>query len=345
MQIKNDNPLVYSIDLTIDDVVNHMSRSGYGYVAIVNSEHRLIGILTDSDIRKAFIKKEYELDKIINRKPKVLHIDSSEQKVITLLKKMRRRHMPLVGSCGTYKGVFYLDDVDFNSKDNWVVIMAGGLGSRMGELTRDTPKPMLKVAGKPVLEHIIDNFVSKGFFNFIISVSYKKEVIKDYFQDGFSRGVNIQYVEEKIRLGTAGALSLIDFEINKPVLVTNGDVLTHLNYDSLLEWHCSTNSVATMCVREHACQIQFGVVDFDENNNITNFREKPEIKSYVNAGVYVLSPDALRYVKKDVQFDMPELFEQIRSDGLLPKVYNVKDYWIDIGLREQFEQANKDYHS
>ncbi|EGQ7944304.1 sugar phosphate nucleotidyltransferase [Vibrio cholerae] len=345
MQIKNDNPLVYSSDLTIDDVVKHMSKSGYGYVALVNSEHRLVGILTDSDIRRAFMKKEYDLEKVINRKPKVLHVDSSEQKVINLLKKMRRRHMPLVGSCGTYKGVFCLDDIDFNTKDNWVVIMAGGLGSRMGELTKHTPKPMLNVAGKPVLEHIIDNFVSKGFFNFLISVNYKKEVIKDYFQDGFSRGINIRYVEETIRMGTAGALSLIDFDIDKPVLVTNGDVLTHLNYDSLLDWHCANDSVATMCVREHTSQIQFGVVEFDSNNNIVDFREKPEIKSHVNAGVYVLSPVALKYVKKDVLFDMPELFERLRHEGLLPKVYNVKDYWIDIGLREQFEQANKDYQN
>ncbi|ENM5827275.1 CBS domain-containing protein [Vibrio metoecus] len=345
MQIKNDNPLVYSSNLTIDDVVKHMSKSGYGYVALVNSEHRLVGILTDSDIRKAFMKKEYDLEKVINRKPKVLHVDSSEQKVINLLKKMRRRHMPLVGSCGTYKGVFCLDDIDFNTKDNWVVIMAGGLGSRMGELTKHTPKPMLNVAGKPVLEHIIDNFVSKGFFNFLISVNYKKEVIKDYFQDGFSRGINIRYVEETIRMGTAGALSLIDFDIDKPVLVTNGDVLTHLNYDSLLDWHCANDSVATMCVREYTSQIQFGVVEFDSNNNIVDFREKPEIKSHVNAGVYVLSPVALKYVKKDVLFDMPELFKRLRHEGLLPKVYNVKDYWIDIGLREQFEQANKDYQS
>lgn len=343
--IVKDKPLVFSDALSIEDVVRQMSLNGNGYLALVNNDGGLYGILTDADIRRAFLKKEYDINKIVNRKPKVLSIDSSEQKIITILKKLRRRHMPLVGKCGTYQGVFCLDNVDFNTKYNWVVIMAGGLGSRMGELTKSTPKPMLKVAGKPVLEHIINNFTENGFVNFLISVNYKKDIIKSYFKDGSSRGINIKYLEENKRLGTAGALSLIDFEIDKPIIVTNGDVLTHLNHESLLEWHNSQNSIATMCVREFQSQIQYGVVDFDSSNSIKKMQEKPSLIHHVNAGIYVISPDATGMVPVDSYFDMPSLFEKLIEEKYQPKAYLIKDYWIDIGMREQFDQANKDYNN
>lgn len=344
-KLMKDTPLVLREGVTLDDAIRALEKNGSGYLAIVNGENRLVGILTDADIRRAVLNREFELLKVINRKPKVLPQGSSTQKIINVMRKQRKRQMPIVGPQGYYCGTFNLDEMEFNSKPNWVVIMAGGLGSRMGDLTKQIPKPMLKVHGKPVLQRIIEHYTEHGFINFIISVNYKKEIIKDYFKDGADFGVTIEYVEETQRLGTAGALSLINKSLNEPFLVTNGDVLAQVNHEDLLSWHLEQESAASMCVREHRHKIQYGIVEFDEDKTISELREKPELVTYVNAGIYVISPEVMRFVPRNQFFDMPSLFEILIEKGYSTKAYMIDDYWIDIGLRDQYVQANKDFIS
>ena len=338
-----ESAVTYRDELTLVDAVRHINKNGIGYVAFINDAGNLFGIITDADLRKAVLTSKTDLSEIINRKPKVASEGDSHQKIITLLKKTRRRHMPIIGPCGKYRGVFCLDDYDFNTKQNTVVIMAGGLGSRMGDLTKDTPKPMLEVGKKPVLEHIIDYFAGQGFIDFILCVNYKKQVIKDYFKDGYDKGLKIEYVEETKRLGTGGALGLIDRALELPIIVCNGDVLTNVDFDSLLAFHDDQAAEATMCVREHKSYIQYGVINADEQGSILKLEEKPEITSLINAGVYVLNPKTLVNIRKDEWLDLPDHFEYLISKNATVKCFKLEKYWIDIGLKEQFDKANSDY--
>ncbi len=301
----------------------------------------MIGIITDGDIRKAILNNKLDLEHIINSNPYRLNVSTSKIKCIQYLKQIKRRHVPLVDDQDKFVSIFTLDDIDFNLKPNAVVIMAGGLGTRLGELTKDTPKPMLHVGDKPILEIIIEKFMEFGFNKFYISVNYKKEIIKNHFGDGQKLGIDILYLEEDKRLGTGGALSLIKENLIEPIIVTNGDVLANIDFEELLNFHTEKNSPATMCVREYEHTIPYGVVD-TKNQKIISLSEKPQIKFNINTGIYVLSPESVKKIPKDVYFELPTLFENIISDGLDPYYYKVMDYWIDIGQKEEYIRAHND---
>ena len=221
--------------------------------------------------------------------------------------------------------------------------MAGGLGTRLRPLTQDTPKPLLKVGNKPILETIIENFAKYGFVNITISVNYKADMIKEYFGDGSALGVNIDYIEESKRLGTAGALSLIKERPQEPFFVMNADLLTNVNFEHLLDFHLLERSVATMCVREYDYQVPYGVIETD-GSLITSIKEKPLHKFFVNAGIYTLSPQVFEYIPKDEFYDMPTLFEDIIANNLKSVSFPIHEYWLDIGRMEEFEQAQNEYN-
>jgi NDP-sugar pyrophosphorylase family protein len=222
--------------------------------------------------------------------------------------------------------------------------MAGGLGVRLRPLTEDIPKPMLKVGAKPILETILDSFVQAGFSEFHISVNYKAEVIQSHFGDGARWGVTIQYIEEKTRLGTAGALALFqDARIpQEPVIVMNADLLTRLNFHQLLDFHKNNGSVATMCAREYTHQIPYGVI-ISEGGEIQRIEEKPVQRHLVNAGIYVLSPAAMAEIPRGQSYDMPALFDALRARGQRTCAYVMQEYWLDIGQMSDFERANSEY--
>ena len=220
--------------------------------------------------------------------------------------------------------------------------MAGGLGTRLRPLTEDIPKPLLKVGNKPILETIIKNFASHGFVDIVISINYKGDLIKNYFKDGSDLGVNITYVEENKRLGTAGALSLLADTPNEPFFVMNADLLTDVNFSHLMDYHCMGNSTGTMCVREYEYQIPYGVIQM-ENDCITEIVEKPINKFFVNAGIYVLSSKVFDYIPKDKFYDMPTLFNTLIKEKLKTLSFPIHEYWLDIGRMSDFEQAQSEY--
>ena len=250
--------------------------------------------------------------------------------------------MPLVDINNKLVRIFSLDEVTFITRKNPVVIMAGGLGSRLGELTQKTPKPMLTVGNRPMLQHLIEQFRDQGFSHFIICVNYKKEIIFDYFLDGAKFGVHIDYIEEEQRLGTAGALSLITPAITLPYFVINADILVNIDFMQLLNFHLKSQSLATMCVREFQMQIPYGVIKSNSNKNLISLDEKPEITFDVNAGIYLLDPSVNTYIPKNTFFDMPSLFEILIDKKLQTTVFQINDYWRDIGLKADLEQANVD---
>jgi dTDP-glucose pyrophosphorylase len=331
-----ENKLVLESSTELKDAIKLLDLNGNGVLPVVDQHNKLLGLITDGDIRKAILNNQLDLEHIINKNPYKLHINSSKNQMVNYLKSVHRRHIPLIDDEGRLVRVFTLDELEYNLKSNWVVLMAGGLGTRLGELTKDKPKPMLELGGKPMLEHIIDMFVSDGFTKFMISVNYKSEVIKDYFKDGQHLGVEIKYLEEVKRLGTGGALSLIDIELNEPFFVTNGDVLTTLSYSKILEFHNQNQSIATMCVKEEEYQIPYGVIETDTDKNILSMVEKPVKKFFINTGMYVLDPQVIKYVPKDEFFDLPSLFQKLGDIGQSTKAFEITDYWIDLGRPSDF---------
>jgi len=335
------NKLVLNSDTKFEEAIKLLDQNGNGVLPVVDEENIFNGLITDGDIRKAILNKQLDLEHIINKHPFKMNIKTTTQERLQFLKSKHRRHLPLVDDDDKYIDLFVLDDLEFNSKPNCVVLMAGGLGARLGELTKSTPKPMLRVGEKPILETIIRNFIDHGFNKFYISVNYKSEQIIDYFGSGEQLGIKIKYLHESKRLGTAGGLSLIEDEIKEPFLVSNGDVITTLNFENMMDFHCQHDSTATMCVREHEYIVPYGVVE-SSNGKIKALKEKPTVRLEVNTGIYILDPKALNYVPKDTFFDMPELFELLMAKGLENYVYKLDEYWVDIGHEAEFNRANKD---
>lgn len=223
-----------------------------------------------------------------------------------------------------------------------VLIQAGGRGLRLHPLTDKSPKPLLKVGGKPILETIIDGFVSQGFKHIWLSVCYRADLIEDYFGDGTSRHIRIKYLHEKEPLGTGGALNLLpDWE--KPFIVSNADVLAKVNYGRLMEFHARSNTLATICAGLYQQQIPFGVVQ-NENGRLLSIKEKPIENFAVNAGIYVLEPEARNYAPKG-GFDMPDLIERLPKKGARAgaAVYPLEDYWQDIGSFQDYARANAEW--
>ncbi|WP_163026487.1 nucleotidyltransferase family protein, partial [Campylobacter showae] len=236
--------------------------------------------------------------------------------------------------------VLCLDEINFTNIDSPVVIMAGGLGTRLYPLTKETPKPMLLVNGKPILERIIDRLMAQGFRNFYISINYLGEQIKNYFKDGSSWGASIRYIEESKRLGTAGALFKLKNNISEPFVIMNGDIVTDLDFRNFLEFHKNTGSVSTMCLYKQSYQIPFGVVEFDDGLNMVRINEKPNNEYYVSMGIYAVSPEALEYVPENEYYDMPTLFQNLIDNNKKIKVFVFDGLWNDIGRIEDYRSVN-----
>lgn len=339
------NKFIYSSsNASLEDLLKTLDKSGEGFLPIVDENNVLIGVVTDGDIRRAFLNKVSDLNLIINKNPFTAPKGTNKEKALTLLKKAHLRHLPIIDSDNKLVDVIKLESWEEFVRPNKVVIMAGGLGTRLGELTKDIPKPMLPLGNKPILENLITSFKNQGYIDFIISVNYKAEIIKKYFKDGAQWGVSISYVEEKERLGTAGAISLITEKFHHPFIVINGDIVTTLNFFDLINYHIQKNSIATMCITKKTYTIEYGVIQFDNENLITSIQEKPSNNFYVNAGIYVLSPEAVKYIPKGKFFDMPSLFELLKNNNLKSYAYSINDYWVDIGLKDDYLKAINDIH-
>ena len=339
MQIK---PLVLTKNTVLKDALRLMNEHGYGVLPVVKEDNTFYGMITDGDMRRALLNDQFDIEHVVNTTPQTLVVSTTFEQRKQLLKKLHRRHLPIVDENNHYIEMFMLDEIDFNVKPNIVVLMAGGLGSRLGKLTEDTPKPMLKVGSKPILQTILEMYIEKGFQTFYFSVNYKKEQIIEYFGNGEKWGVEILYLIEDMRLGTGGALSLITKKLEYPFIVSNADVFTNVDYDVLLAQHKTEGSVATMCVRNHEHTIPYGVIESD-NSRIVSMQEKPTYKFLINSGVYILNPEVLSHVPKNTFYDLPTLFEKLMQEGEKCSTFTIDDYWVDIGLVEEYESIREKF--
>lgn len=333
-------------DQSITDAVVAIDRGGIRLALVIDAEHHLLGIVTDGDIRRALLSKldfNLPVSNIMNRKPIVVSTSASTNEMISIMRANSILHLPVVDQNNRIVTIEILDKLaTFKAKKTTpVFLMAGGFGTRLRPLTETVPKVMLKVGSRPILETIMMGFIDHGFSEFYISVYYLADQIREYFGDGSRWGVDIHYVQEDTPLGTGGSLSLLPEHINEPIIMMNGDLLTNVNFNSLLNFHNAKQSVATMCVREYTMEVPYGVIEAD-NMRITSIVEKPRQKYFVNAGIYVLSPEVFKSVPKQHRQDMPDLFNSLIHMRKNVMMYPVHEYWLDIGRLGDFEQAQSD---
>ncbi len=313
---------------------------------VIDENNRLLGTLTDGDVRRAILKGtslSNPVQTVMNREFTFVSITETRDNILALMKEKQFHQVPVLDENRYIVGLELLDELlSIRKRDNLVVLMAGGLGTRLGSLTKECPKPLLKVGNKAVLETIIDNCKEYGFHKFAISINYKAEMIRDYCGDGSRWGVEISYINENKRLGTAGALGLLPKPPEFPILVMNADVLTKVNFQHLIDFHDVHQSAATMCVREYDFQVPYGVVKIDKQK-LLGIEEKPVHHFFVSAGIYVLNPEILRYVPQNKYFDMPSLFEKMLEKKMETSVFPIREYWLDIGRVDDFERANGEY--
>lgn len=313
---------------------------------VVDEQLKLLGVVTDGDIRRGILRGESldaPVSKIMFRDFTYASSEATEADVILLMKTKELLQIPVLDHDGRVVNLRMLVElVNLPQPDNWVVLMAGGLGNRLKPLTDDCPKPLLKVNEKPILEIIIENLRKQGFNKFIISVNYKAEMIENHFQNGSQWAVTIDYLKEKDAMGTAGALSLLSERPSLPLLVMNADLLTNINFRQLLDFHRAHGVEATMCVRDYRFQIPYGVVNLD-HYRIRGVDEKPIHNFFVNAGIYVLSPAALDFIPRAAFYDMTNLFQDIIAAGRATAAFPVREYWLDIGRFDDFEKANNEF--
>ena len=334
-----------SPDTSIQEALVHIDSAATHLALVVDADQRLLGTVSDGDVRRALLAGMTLGDSIqrcMCTTPTTVRADESREAILAKMRQLVLHQIPAVDDQGRVVGLKIIDDLLVPEQhDNWVVIMAGGLGSRLKELTRDTPKPMLAVGNKPLLETIVNRFVEQGYRNIWLAVNYHADQIENHFGNGTKFGAHIRYLREDMRLGTAGALGLLP-PPEEPILVSNADLLTKADYKELLRSHIAANAVATMAVREHEFRIPYGVVH-TQDGMIEGLEEKPIHRVIVNAGIYALSPAAVARVPQNTFFDMPDLFSNLIKDGLPTSCHRVDDYWLDIGHHEDLQQALIDF--
>lgn len=333
-----------SKDSLISDAIKVIDEAALQIAIVVNEQSQVLGTVTDGDIRRGLmlgLDIAAPVTDILNRKPFKSYKSTSESDIKKLMVENDLRQIPLVNEDNQIVGLKVWSDFEKRKNyENTVVLMAGGFGKRLYPYTQNIPKPMLPVNGKPMLEHIIGRFKDQGFSKFLITLHYMPEKIQDYFQDGSNFQISVDYTLETTPLGTAGALSLIDKKISEPILISNGDVITEINYAEMLEFHKQRNAVATMAVKNYEIQHPLGVVETD-GYEIKSFKEKPIYNSKVNAGIYILDPQILELLERNTYCDMPDLFMQASNKQLKTVAFPVHEGWSDIGRVADYEELNQ----
>lgn len=330
------------IDATIQQAISNLNETGFQIVIVVSETGYFQGTITDGDIRRGLLKGlslSSPIATIVNSNALVVPPLMSRETVLHMMEANKLHQVPIVDYERRVVGLHLWNKFSKpTERPNIMVIMAGGLGYRLRPHTETCPKPMLPVGGKPILEHIIERAKLEGFRHFVLAIRYLGHIIEDYFGDGRLWDVEISYLREEEPLGTAGALSLLDYQLHYPIVVSNSDVLTDIRYSELLDFHVQQKAMATMAVRLHELQHPFGVVRV-KGLNIIGFEEKPIYRTNVNAGIYVINPLALNRIAKGKHCDMPTLFEQLIEEKERAIVYPMHETWLDVGRQDDYDEA------
>jgi dTDP-glucose pyrophosphorylase len=337
-------------EATIQEVWVAIGKGGAGIALLTDDDRRLIGTITDGDIRRAILNgvsvdaaatvllehrpQEYQ-------RPTVASIDTDRSEILRLMRSKALRHMPILDRSGKVVDLVLLSDlIDSAESPLSAVVMAGGYGTRLQPLTMDIPKPMLPVGNRPLMERIIERLRAAGIRRVNVMMHYKPEVIIEHFGDGCQFGVELNYVREEQPLGTAGALGLMS-PPEGPSLVINGDILTELSFQTMIDFHQEHCADMTVGVRKYEVQVPYGVIE-TRDVEVLSLVEKPSLSFFINAGIYLLEPVAYRFIPNGRRFDMTDLIECLLNNGRRVISFPIREYWLDVGQHADYEQAQDD---
>lgn len=330
---------------SLREVMAVIDQGAVEIALVVDGEGRLVATVTDGDVRRAILRGlalEAPVAEVSNRQFTAVGPDAASKEVLTLMLARSIKQVPVLSSDGQVLGLHVLPDLigGVSERSQWAVVMAGGEGQRMRPLTENVPKPMLRVGNQLILGRIITQLVAYGFRRIFLSINYLGFKIEEHFGDGRRFGCTIEYLRESRPLGTAGALSLLPEYPTDSLLVTNGDLVTELNFSALMDYHVQQKHTATLCVREFNYQVPFGVVKVNKYR-VASMEEKPLQRFLINAGIYVLEPELLSLIPRDTQYHMPNLLETASAAGKIVGAFPIREYWLDIGRLEDYKLANQ----
>ncbi len=338
--------LTIGTDATVREAMEAIDAGALEIALVAEADDRLVGTVSDGDIRRALLRGARLEDRVrgcMSTAPHVVHEGASRAEVLDLMRARSLAQIPVVDGSGRLRGLHSLREVlGAAERPNAAVIMAGGKGTRLGELTRTVPKPMLPVAGRPILEHLVLHLVGSGVRRVLLSVAYLAEQIEDHFGDGSAFGCSIGYLREEPDrpLGTGGALALVEQEDRErgPLLVLNGDLVTRFSVDGLLDAHQASGAAATVALRRYAHEVPFGVLEV-EDDRLLRIIEKPAVTWPVNAGIYMLEPRLLARVPTGCPYPLPSLIEDCVGRGEPVGVWESTDDWQDVGRPAELRSA------
>lgn len=335
--MKNLNLKKYLISsrANIKQTIIQINKFGLKLVCVVEKNNRLIGTVSDGDVRRGLIKNltlENSIKKIMNKNPKFIKQKSKVLQASKIFSKFKVQAIPVLDKNGLLIDIVTEDQN--NNFENVIYIVAGGRGKRMMPLTKLTPKPLLEYSGTPLLESILIKFKSQGFKNIVLSINYLGNKIEEYFKNGESLGLNIRYIKETKEMGTAGSLAeLNEFHNKLPVIMSNADLITNLDFKNFLNYHLKNNSDLTIASKKHNYQNPFGVIT-SKGKKIINIHEKPIHTFNVNAGVYILDYKLINLVKKKQYLDMPNFIQHLIKIKKKISLFPLHEIWKDVGIPE-----------
>lgn len=342
------NKIFISPHTSIRDAIAAIDRNLHGIVLVTDSEHHLIGTITDGDIRRALLAEENlsaPVTRLLARKadryakPITAPLGTDREILLKVMQQKLVHQIPLVDREGRVCDLVTMEDLlPGHPLPLQAVIMAGGFGTRLRPLTDDLPKPMLPVGNRPLMEKTIDQLKGSGIRKIHLTTHFKEEVITDHFQDGRDFGVEINYLKENEPLGTAGSLSLLE-PTDDPILVINGDILSRVNYRAMLHFHQEHDASMTVGVRQYEFKVPYGVIATNGDGVVTEISEKPVVRNFVNAGIYLMNGRVLDLVPKDSPFDMPDLIQRLLERKSRVICFPIREYWVDIGQLEDYQKA------
>ncbi len=338
-------------DCTVRHTVLQIERASTGIALIVDAERRLLGTVTDGDVRRAILAGlglDVPVSELLARKaaspaarPMTVPLGTPREKILQIMQERTIRHVPVLDHKGRVVELVMIEElVSKGHVPLQAVIMAGGFGKRLHPLTENLPKPMLPVGDKPLMELIVNQLRDSGIDKVNVTTHFEPEKIKDYFGDGSSFGVQMNYVSEETPLGTAGALSLM-LEKDAPLLVINGDILTQVDFRAMRAFHREHHADITVGVRQYDFQVPYGVIESD-GAMVTGVQEKPTLNFFVNAGIYLLEPTVHEYIPSAQRFDMTDLIKELIKRGRPVANFPIMEYWLDVGQHGDYARAQED---
>lgn len=344
LRITNTMPYICRRDTPLRNVLERINATSLLCQLVLDDGQELVGTVTDGDIRRALLRGltlDARAEECMFTAFKYGSTTDPEGNARQLYDKRRPvNFLPVLDEQSKLAEIIAWDK-EVNAGITQALIMAGGFGTRLGELTRNTPKPLVEVAGKPILEHVLAALEDAGVGKIEIAVHYLAEQIHSYVE-GRDNKATVSLVEESEPLGTAGALALLSETPRNPALVINADVVTDVDFSALHQFYLRHEYDAIVCVSPYSIDIPFGVVEFDEAGGFRSIHEKPKITRHIAAGVYYLSPAVFSLVKKGERIDMPNVLERAHELGMKIGVFPIHEYWVDLGRPTDIHSFGKD---